>query len=86
MENRSGAYIKQLSGDMQYKSFRPALLQKVSQQEMDSDFIRCLQRRPGALGGWTAYRPASRTSTYLHPCMSAKRRSCPHRLKAYRQP
>ena len=50
MENRSGTYIKQLSGEMQYKSFLPTPLQKVSLQEMDSDFYSLLAKTPRSLG------------------------------------
>jgi len=50
MENRSGTYIKQLSGEMQYKSFLPTPLQKVSLQEMDSDFYSLLAKTARSLG------------------------------------
>lgn len=50
MENRSGTYINQLSGEMQYKSFRPTPLQKISLQEMDSDFYSLLAKTSRSLG------------------------------------
>ena len=50
MENRSGTYIKQLSGDMQYQSFRPAPLQQISLHEMDSDFYSLLAKAARSLG------------------------------------
>lgn len=50
MENRSGTYIKQLSGEMQYQSFRPTPLQKVSLQELDSDFYSLLTKTAMSLG------------------------------------
>lgn len=50
MENRSGIYMKQLRGEMEYRTFRPIPLQEVSLREMDSDFYSLLTRTARSLG------------------------------------
>ena len=48
--NRSGSYIKQLSGDMEYRSFLPSPLQNVALEEMNADFAALLADTAMSLG------------------------------------
>ena len=58
--NRAGSFVKQLSGDMQYKSFSPTPLQELKLTEIDSELSSLLADTSASLGrldGMASYIP-----------------------------